>query len=260
MIDKKMVYHILDFIKEFNLKIETKWLKEQVERVVDEKEDFELASDLIEEFGLEGYKWIKKLVQMIINKKYFNDALAWIKRFDLEEEFGSEKIKELIKKLIKEKKDFYYALYWIMEFGLRKEFEKVDDEFDIKKMIEALIYKKKEFGEALYFIEHFSLFEDRDWLKEQVQKMVNKKIFNWVFYFIERFDLEEEFDIKKLLEMAIDEEYFDVAFKYIKIFGLDEDKEWLKEQIRKIYKMDEIWEARVWIREFDLEEELEDLL
>ncbi len=288
MINKNKYNVAYYLIKKFDLYKDKEWFKEQIQKMVNEKE-FEWALsfinflDLKKEFDIE----VKELIGGLINQEKFDEAYNYIKVFDLDED--KEWLKEQIQKIINQKR-FYQAYIWIERFELEEEKDwlkeivleiynkdrisdvgelinlfHLEKEFDIEKIREIVeeLVDAGEFYNSYNIVLKTDLKEDKNWLKEQIQKMVNEKEFYWALDWIKDFGLEEEYkeeDIKKMIEGLVMKKEFEDAFDNIKKFGFEGYRIWLKELVRKIYDMGEIEEARKWIRNFYLEEELKDLL
>ncbi len=286
LINKNKFEEFEFWIKEFGLDEDKDWLKKLIKRII-LKKGFDTALSLIEKYGLEDefnvkeliencfyylekydydvssiiewirkfgldkdIDWLKEQVQKMINENKYNVVYYLIKRFDLYKD--KEWFKEQIQKIANEK-GFELALSLINFLDLKKEFN-----VEVKEIIGELI-NQNEFNEAYYYIKIFGLNEDKEWLKEQVQKVVNKKGFDLALEWIKKFKLEEEFDVKKLIEDSLDDEYAEHYVNFveywIKEFGLKKNKKWLKRLVQKIYDMGETEIAYKLVNYFNLEKE-----
>ncbi len=178
-------------------------------------------------------------------------ALFLIKEFSLEEQFDlKEMVQWAIDGIKKRKKggespwDVLSVIYFIKDFNLK-------GEVDVKPLIQILINGEL-FDEAIYWIKKMGLEEDREWLKEKIQELIDDNYFDTALTFIYEFYLKDEFDIKELIEKLVEYNDFDNAFYWIKEFGLGDQSHWIKKLLKIISIVDDK-EAERWIREFELE-------
>ncbi len=281
------IFSIIEWIKSFGLDEDKEWLKKLVQKIIDKDELLNKTLIMIKSFGLKEEFDIKELIEIKIKEKDFNKAYFWIREFglDKDKEWLKEQINTIISYIYKEKEInksekleyVNYVFRWIKSFDL-------EEEFDIKELVEKLIIKERfvtniswikyydldkdrkwlkeqvqkminmrDFEYAYDFINYFNLYRDKKWLKEQIQKIINEERSDVALFFIYKFGFEKEFDIKKLIEILIDEKYFTYASIYIKEFGLDEDKKWLKKLVQKIINQKEFVVASMFIEDFKLD-------